>query len=92
MFAEDDRQTNFQAGFDMNFGDQFYWVALTNIKNSNLLTEQPNRQLYFKIRMLRLTMFTLSKSCIGWRCVHSNAGKLAKYIRENYGFARQNSF
>ncbi len=38
MFAEGDRQTNFQTGFDMNFGDQFYWVALTNIKNGGSVT------------------------------------------------------
>ena len=38
LFAEGDRQTNLQAGFDMNFGDQFYWQALTNIKNGGSVT------------------------------------------------------
>lgn len=33
MLAEGDRLENFQAGFDMNFGDKFYYDALEDIAN-----------------------------------------------------------
>lgn len=35
MFAEGDRQTNLQTGFDFNFGDQFYYNALKKIALNN---------------------------------------------------------
>jgi uncharacterized protein YjdB len=34
MFAEGDRQANYQAGFDMDFGDDFYYQALQPIAQS----------------------------------------------------------
>ena len=33
LFAEGDRLTNFQAGFDLNFGDKFYYDALKPIRS-----------------------------------------------------------
>lgn len=33
MMAEGDRPENFQAGFDLNFGDKFYYDALEDIAN-----------------------------------------------------------
>jgi uncharacterized protein YjdB/glycosidase len=34
MFAEGDRQANYQAGFDMDFGDDFYYDAIQPIAQS----------------------------------------------------------
>jgi uncharacterized protein YjdB len=31
MLAEGDRQANFTAGFDMNFGDRWFWTALKDV-------------------------------------------------------------
>ena len=39
MFAEGDRRENFQVGFDFNFGDQFYYVALKPIHSGTSVSQ-----------------------------------------------------
>lgn len=39
MFAEGDRLTNFQAGFDMNFGDKWYYDAIKPIANGTSVAQ-----------------------------------------------------
>jgi glycosidase len=48
MFAEGDRQANFQSGFDYNFGDQFYYNALKKIalNGENVSTDIVNSTNY----------------------------------------------
>ncbi len=40
MFAEGDRLENFQAGFDMNFGDKWYYDAIQKIAQNGLSVSQ----------------------------------------------------
>jgi uncharacterized protein YjdB/glycosidase len=39
MFAEGDRLENFQAGFDMNFGDKFYYDAIKNVASGSSVSQ-----------------------------------------------------
>jgi uncharacterized protein YjdB len=40
MFAEGDRQANFQTGFDLNFGDKWYYDAIRRIAQEGLSVSQ----------------------------------------------------
>ncbi|MEP6465186.1 MAG: Ig-like domain-containing protein [Parafilimonas sp.] len=40
MFAEGDRLENFQTGFDMNFGDKWYYDAISKIAQNGLSVSQ----------------------------------------------------
>lgn len=39
MFAEGDRQANFQAGFDLNFGDKWYYDAIKPVRNGTSVSQ-----------------------------------------------------
>lgn len=39
MFAEGDRLENFQAGFDLNFGDKWYYDALKPVRNGTSVAQ-----------------------------------------------------
>lgn len=40
MLAEGDRQANFTAGFDMNFGDRWYWNALKDVASGGPVSQR----------------------------------------------------
>jgi glycosidase len=48
MFAEGDRTTNFNAGFDLNFGDKWYYDAIKAIANGTSVAQIKN---YYRYRI-----------------------------------------
>lgn len=91
MFAEGDRKENFQAGFDLNFGDKWYYDAISPIASGASVTQiqsTTDTEYTFAANGQQVVRYTSNHDVLGSTTAlqrfGGHAGVVANYLISGY--------
>lgn len=92
MFAEGDRVQNFQTGFDMNFGDKWYYDAISKIATQGLTVAQiqttTNTEYTYATGNQQMVRYTsnhdVESSTTAFSVFQNHAGVVVNYLVSAY--------